>query len=463
MEEVKEKFNIDYGYITFMAFILNLRFNFSNKIEIDDLKKFIPLFFKKLKYAQKDKYSITMIIEFDDFEKFIKNNELLFTLDDKYIYINDNLSLMNLYHIISAYMFPFTADAIDMIKTDQELKDSLKLYGQKKIITKNYKLENLIKNYYLSFAYEKGNDKTLQIINQSIDSRNSFYEKVITNGSRNYLDDLQSEAYMFNRINPFLYCYPLDQEIDFDSRFEDAINIVDEVLNDPYLMCIFIDNLNPARYRMHEDLLGLSVKYSYFNDATSNEEYKKSIGKKIMKERTETNKCLFTPRARTQYLLFLKFIKCIEDIENKNGKVEELELIKYKLIYLLDNSNMHLMENDNIDKEYNRLYQEYLSEKDLDYDYITTNYSMNDEIMYDPFDFEWYQILVKSIIIDLFEGELYDEILIYKKLAFVQAYYLITKDKEIIDLLNNYSDSINFWNYSSFIRGNNKELNRRKK
>ena len=461
MENLKENYDINYGYTTILAFIMNLRFNRSRKIELSVLKEYPKIFLRKLRNHEKDNYNITMFMDDNELKVFLEANEELFTIDNNYVYLNENVPVNTLYIFLNAFNYPFTPSSIYLCKYDYELKDKLKLSGLRQILENIYKMEEIIKRLYLLIAYNQNDKHTIDKINETLQMRNNNYSKIL-NGSRTFMDDLYSEAYTFDKINPFIFYYPIDEEIDFGEYINGSYNSYDEVLNDPYFYCIFASHTNPARYRMYYDFSGLNFKFSYNNESDSEKEFRKNVMKTIMKERSETGDCIYTARFRTSSLFFLKFIMCLDEIQNKYGKNEELELTKYKLIYLLDNIDINLLEDNNIEKVYNKLLTKYQHEKDLDENYIEEHYSENDIINTDPFEMEWYQVLIKAFVVDLFKSGLYDKELEYKKLAFVKAYYSITKDEEIIKLFNNFSDHPKFWEYYSFVKGNNLILKRKK-
>ncbi|MBQ6285754.1 MAG: hypothetical protein IJK67_05590 [Bacilli bacterium] len=454
--ENKETYNINYGYTTFLAFLMYLRFNNSRKIEIEILLKYPELLLEALKGSEKDNYNIIMGIDDNSFYDFLKLNKEIFTIDDKYVCLNEKVSINDLNRVLETYNFPFTSSAIHVIRFDNSLKESLKLNGIRDTLNKFYNVEDKIKSYYLSYAYGLDKPNYPEKIKILLEKRNDFYSKLALR-SKDYVGDCHSEVSTIDRENPFEYFYPVDNEIDYDEMFPDAINLVDEVLNDVYMFTIFIETSNPSKYRMYEDVNGLDLKYAYNIDVGTNDEYRREFKKRVMKNSIQTGKLIFTPRTRSQMLFYLGYIKCINELLDKLGDNEELKLIKYKLIYLLDDNSLNLINEDNIDREYDRLYKKYLEEKQYSKEEAYETFDENDDINIDPFELDWFQVLIKAFIIDLFEGQLYDEMLTYKKLAMIRTYYLITKDEEIMNLMNNYSDHPKFWEYMKYIR-NGKQL-----
>jgi hypothetical protein len=454
-----ETYNINYGYTTFLAFLINLRFNNSRKIDIETLKNFPKLFLRKLK-NQNNQYNITMIIDIDDFNEFLEDSKDIFDRDERYIYLKDDVSLEDLYDELLEFDVPFTGSAIYILRFDGELKETLKLNGIRKIFDRHQKFEEELKKYYLSFAYGTECSDYLDRINNMLVKRNDFYHKLISR-SKEFVNDCHAEASTFDKVNPFAYFYPLDKEIDFDELFPDDYNIVDEVLNDIYMFTIFISVSDPTYYRMYEDINGIDLKYTSTIKTTDAEEYRKELNKRLMKIASEKGKLCYTIRTRSQMLFYLKYIKCIEELIGKYGPNTDLELVKYKLIYLLDDNSLNLMYEENREKEYNLLYSKYLSEKDISVDDAFKMFEDNEDIILDPFEFDWFTVLIKALIVDIFEGEIYDETLKYKKLAMIKTYYSITSDEQIIKLLNQYSDHNNFWEYFSYIKGRQLNLIRK--
>ena len=450
MKNIKH-YNINYGYTTFLALLLNLRFNNSRKMEISALKEYPKDFIEKLN-AEDDSYYVTMLNEADDFDNFLELNKDLFTIDEKYIKLDSSISLDDLYKVLDTYDYPFTGAAIYLIRFDYELKKILKLNKISNMLYEYLEFEVLIAELYLKYMNSSNKEEIHSQILELLEKRNEFYKHIIL-CPKEYVEDCFASASTFDKKNPLQYYWPLDYSNKYyDKRFEDSFNLVEEVLDDAYMFTLFIDVSNPTKFRVYDDLKGLDFKYVYETDSFDEEQYRSEINHKLIKYGVEGNRIIYTPRSRTNKLFYLQYIKCLDELQNKYGENEELNIAKYKLLYLLDNPALNLLDEENRNKEYEKLSSRYLYELQFEDQPIPSYILEDDEIYKDPFDFGWYQVLIKSCIVDIFESDLYDEALTYKKLALIKTYYTLTEDPEIIKLLNQYSYHPNFWEYSAFIK-----------
>lgn len=449
-----EHYNINYGYTTFLALLLNLRFNNSRKMEISALKEYPKDFIEKLN-TEDDSYYVTMLNEADDFDKFLELNKDLFTIDEKYLKLDSSISLDDLYRVLDTYDYPFTSSAIYLIRFDYELKKQLKLNKISNMLHKYLKFETYIAELYMYYMNNLDNEEIHNTIRDLLEKRNVFYQKVLAS-PKEYVEDCFASASTFDKRNPLQYYWPMAQQPEYyNDKFKDSFNLVEEVLEDIYMFTLFIDVSNPTKYRVHEDLKCLDFKYVFETDVFDEEQYRSDINQKLMRYGVENGKINYTPRSRTNKLFYLQYIRCLDELQSKYGDNEELNIAKYKLLYLLDNPSLDLLDENNRDEEYEKLYSRYQYELQFEDQPVLKYFSEDDEIFKDPFDFGWYQVLIKACIIDIFESDLYDEALTYKKLAMIKTYYALTKDPAIIKLINQYSYHPNFWEYSSYIKNIN--------
>ena len=110
-----KNYNIDYGYTTFLALFLNLRYNEGKEISIKTLKKYPEALIDLLNQNLQSIY-ITMINEEDNFENFLDLNKEIIKVNNDKLSLNKNISLNDLLKILNTYNYPFTDLAIDIIK-----------------------------------------------------------------------------------------------------------------------------------------------------------------------------------------------------------------------------------------------------------------------------------------------------------------------------------------------------------
>ena len=137
----------------------------------------------------------------------------------------------------------------------------------------------------------------------------------------------------------------------------------------------------------------------------------------------------------TTLLFYLDLIKKLNEVDRLFGfsDVHGLKSIKLKLLYLLDNSSYKLLTEEGFENTYNNAYNGYINSENIYY------------------DLEWFRILVKSLIVDIFDG-LYDYNDRLVKLAIIKSYYSLTKDSEVLKLLDDYSDREDYWIFRNFIK-----------
>ena len=163
------RYNGNYDYTTYLAFLLTLRYNNSRKISINKLKKF-PRYLINLLLKDID---IRMLTNIDDFETFIFNNPQTFTIKGGYVYLNKNINVDDLEHIILKYNYSFTDLAIEKIKNTEIIKDLLNLNGIKKKLEKYSENEDEIEELYMQETIDPNQLRVL------FNKRYEFYQKLI--------------------------------------------------------------------------------------------------------------------------------------------------------------------------------------------------------------------------------------------------------------------------------------------
>lgn len=451
MEESRvPKYNINYYYTSFLALLMNKKYNKSNVIDINILKDYPKLLIQISNETESKSHILTMLVEHDNFEKFLEDNKDIIRVEEDKVILNERVSTNDLHNILNKFNFPFTDSLIYIIAEDPSLRKVLNLHGINDILCDLEKVEALIEDYYTSYAYNIENIDDKKRLDKLLQVRNSFYSTLLRT-SRENLEDFYNESLIFSRNDSFETTLPIDSGLNNEKFNDEEIEEINYLLTDVYMYAIFDDLNNPTRSRIYEDINNLCLRYSYFNDAENESEYRENVNRTLIDVTRKNNQFVYTSRGKTELLLYLKFIRCIDEILYKYGFNENLVLMKFRLIYLLDDVSLNLLKRGNIDELIDKLTHEYEDTKYMD---------IPDEE--DPIDFNYYQVLIKALVLDLFEG-LYDEELNYKKLALIKAYYSLTKDKEILELLNRYSDNPLFWNYSSYIKGKSLNLVRTRK
>ena len=274
--------------------------------------------------------------------------------------------------------------------------------------------------------------------------RNLFYYKLLCLSSTTIMDFEDEINQMLE--DPYETNYPIDINNNYDTLFEDEVYITDEVLANPYLIAYFTEQ-PLSFFRISEDISNISLKYCCLSEYETELEFKENVIHDVMQNASKNGKFIYTFRSKIETLFILSLIKKIDEFKNKTKEidvVDPLETSKYRLMYLLDDLSLNLLENNNLDNIYNQLLKEYNENGFEDNEFESESYEIINQ----------FGMLAKVFVYDLFEG-LYDETLNIKKLAFIKTYYEMTQDKDIISIFNKYCDSKLFWDYNNYIRSNN--------
>lgn len=422
------KYNINYDYTTYLAFLLTLRFNNSRKISINKLKKF-PRYLINLLLKDID---IRMLTNIDDFETFIFNNPQTFTIKGGYVYLNKNINVDDLEHIILKYNYSFTDLAIEKIKNTEIIKDLLNLNGIKKKLEKYSENEDEIEELYMQETIDPNQLRVL------FNKRYEFYQKLIRLGEQTVIDYEDEINYYLS--DPYI-------EINFPiSKSNNIIGQNDQdnmsfLLTNSYLIA-YLTNESLSLFRIFEDISNISLKYCFTEKIDQNEPLSKFIS--------------YTLRTKSELLFIIGLIKELENINletlDDNTKYS-IEMTIKRLLYMIDNDLYNLKDKNTLHFRYDFLLECYKK------DYYGDDFEIvcSDIIGY-------YGVVAKAFIYEIFEGNssyMFDDNTI-KKIAFIKNYYNITKDKQILSLMNRYSDKENFWDYSTYIRNSNLKLERKK-
>ena len=433
----KMKYNINYSYTTYLAFLLNLRYNKTRKISIRKLK----LFPKYLINLLIDKIDIRMITGFDDFEKFIIKHSDIFTVNDGYIYLNKNITVADLNLIVAKYNYPFTDFAIEEIKNNEFIKELLNLSGIRKKLEKYSEIEDIIEEAYMN---DNVDNKTLKELYKK---RNQFYNRLIKAGDQTVID-------YEDEINYYL-SDPFDEKNYPISNNNNIIRPNDDenlsfMLSNSFLIAYLTDE-PLSLFRIFEDISNISLKFCFYESDFGQSDNPNEILKDIYNKYHT-----YTFRTQSELYFIITLIKELKninlDILDDDGKYN-IDITIKRLLYMVDNDFINLKNG----KLFNYLHDN-LKE-------IYKNYYNNDVFEIECSDIiNYYGVVAKAFIFELFEGNssyMLDDSAI-KKLAFIKAYYNITKDKQILSLMSKYSENNNFWDYNTYIRNNNLKLERKK-
>lgn len=426
------KYNINYDYTTYLAFLLTLRHNNSRKISINKLKKF-PKYLINLLL---DYVDIRMITKIDDFEKFIINNLQTFTIKGGHVYLNKNINASDLDLIILKYNYPFTDLAIEKIKNSEFIRQLLNLNGIKNKLENYSYIEDEIEELYMQ--EDINSNKLKELFNK----RNEFYKKLIKLGEQKVIDYEDEIKYYLS--DPFdENNFPISSKNNIIKQTEEDENF-EFLLTNSYLIA-YLTNEPLSLFRIFEDISNISTMFCFVDD-DSNEILKEISNKYIT----------YTLRTKSELLFIIGLIKELKSINLETLDDEtkySIQTTIKRLLYMVDNDFYNLEKEEMFDYRYVFLLEYYKNGYFGDEFEIVCSEIIN-----------YYGVIAKAFIYEIFEGNssyMYDENTI-KKIAYIKNYYNITKDKQILSLMNKYSDKENFWNYSTYIRNKNLKLERKK-
>lgn len=435
----KEKYIIRYDFIILLTLLICKRFNGKGKISINNIERFIPIFLERANYASNE-YHFAMLNDMDSLSKLNKKYDDILQVKDGYIILNDNVSKDELYYLLETFNYPFLSSIIDFVRNDVELKTLIDATKISDTLMKVEEIENKLAEYYLSFAYDdicddEFKNKRKKNIRLLLQKRDEFYS-ILMHKDTDYLEDALSDATQMLPSNYLINYYPIDRTIEPDKLFPDSFNYLDEVLNSSYMFAIFnqIDS-GIEDYRLYDDINELLIKYGNYDSSITEEENQRYNMEEFRKDSFKNKGFVYTPRDNTTLLFYLDLIKKLNEVDRLFGfsDVHGLKSIKLKLLYLLDNSSYKLLTEEGFENTYNNAYNGYINSENIYY------------------DLEWFRILVKSLIVDIFDG-LYDYNDRLVKLAIIKSYYSLTKDSEVLKLLDDYSDREDYWIFRNFIK-----------
>lgn len=432
-------------------------------------------FEERLKYFHKANLEMDMSQESDEFIKFIKDNNDLFSYRDGFIYLKDNVTLEELED--SKFSLDCYTDKTDKLICGELISRQatiplLDIIGANKIknsvieLVKNEKnVEDTYKNYQSIESQLKINklsnisDFKLSLIGNMSDTKMRCFGRTI-----NSVGNLDSEKeghdlwLASELIMEFDEYYKLNHDYIghiFSNKFQRAIFdygtlVYDRLMHGMTMMWTYRDpnstlELEPIdEGAFFERMEKRNEELDSFVDEFEDEE--SIIEREYHDEDEEFDQIdLYLKEKNINMAFYLNYINLINNYQNKYGIDNKLGIAKNRLLYILDSYGDNLYQGDNFDKA--------LADVSIDeFDYKD--------------DFHEFYMMSRIFLTDLLEGWIDDEFNL-RKLLFVSAYYDLTEDKRIRRIINKYkktekgkeiSDIIFNHNYSNFNLNNDGEI-----
>ncbi len=364
-------------------------------------------------------------VEFNEYDPlitldaFISQNSNAFYEENGTYYINDdvNLEALNL-----AVAICNDSDEIpDLFKIDEEDIDLLETIGATYIIEevkKMYKLELLYEKAYINYITNP-NDKNLKSLKkyflakhinlENIRNLPEYFVDGIYYVGRDYLDEI---GCAYDKL-------PVDKEL-WDAMPHVGPIDAPNVLYETHQYAIFgKDSLAAAHLR--EDLHKIFVE----KDSSLQDKMFDFLHKGVLEE-------------ELYQVIYLRYIANIDEYFKKYGYDADLAKVKARLMYLLDNNQLFLYDEDNLDKVKNTV----------------------SKVSFNPLD-----IFVLADEAIFLTGELFivDKPTHTKeKLLLMKTYYDLTQDKNITELFDTFKEIPVYDGYNEVLFGKSKTLKRDK-
>lgn len=398
-------------------------------------------------------------------KKFLENNDKLFSFDKNIITLNEEISYKEMHllkfglistddtygKLICGDLLSFFDDleCLSLLNISTITNDIKKLIEVEKNIEREYQ------NYNDLDAKNKIRIGMCFIINKFLQiskmprEKSLCYDKIIDN--YNILEDNEiiSEAIQSNEF----YLSNLAIDFELENKFQRAIFGNDSLAldqlkeyNDALWTYKKIDEndeeIENDEETEYDDELLIDDEEEYEEDYEYIEE--------VYEDESDNSKNSFLIESyqeiiKINLIFYLNYIKIVDNYQTEFGLKDDLKKCKARLLFLLDAYGYNLYEQQNLETLIASI-----SIKNIDL----------------KKDLEDFCVMSKLFLIDILE-EYVDDELNLRKILFVANYYNLTKDKTIVELINSYKNSANYFKvckaiFSGYYNYFEKPLNKNK-
>ena len=411
-------------YTTLLAFSLVMEFDKRKEIKIKDLLNFRNELIRKYleKNDEEDKINKYICSKKEEILDLLNEYSAFFSYNSGYIILNDDITLDDVFYAMDEQ--EEDNPILYYLAFDKKLFEVLnirKIYEIKNIIEEvGYELEKEIENEYSNLNKDR--------IKRLLYNRFVFNVNVATNYGNyveNFLDiPLDDTLTQDNDID--YYCnseyiknnetYPIDllkyEQSEFYGDITYETNTVTEVLEEDYQLAIF------SNIPLYKKKFNMYFKSLYFYQMLMDTE----------EDFDEDYEELDINYDDIELIFYMTYIKKTDELFNNNKRLTK---VKNRLLYLLDNVEYSLYDNTSFNYIYDKK--------------VSNNYTID--------DYSYYEETSKYFICEIFDNNCLKE---EEKLIFISTYYELTKDKEIIKILNRYKNNSKYNNYYKYITGEDK-------
>ena len=453
--------DVPFEYFCFLAFKVNLQFENKRMISFRRFSKYIDaLVFRTLedyrnngeifvKENWKGPVDIRRMDYYDELMEVVDKSGGMFSFDGDMLELSQDVTLDDLIDLVEvadvSHRFIYMSDCTECL-------DALGATTIKNSIANWVKIEKEFFDEYMKLVYTSRERASRNKINKFLLNRmmltsqiNSFDKERVWafyTCSGNMTELELDTRYDIFPINVKFYknspCYEINNDLvnllktDFQYAIFGSKSIVEEcVIN-------ILGNIYDAKWekivQLHEQRVlddcddEQIIDEGYMLDVDENPDCSSDYS-----QEDEDTEEIIPDHPWEDLVFYLVFVDKINSFFRDYGYTEELEVAKYRLLYLLDRPDWCLYDKDSFEE---------VLEQVLECGYLEENIA------------NIFEMEAKYFITEVFENINGDnEILTIKKLLFVSSYWELTHDKEIKEILNAYRGNENYMLFSQIILG----------
>lgn len=441
---------IPFSYVCMLAFRKLLqcenKHDISKDILLEFYKEFIELVLND-EDIQEDLKKQRLHIEFqeEDLTSFLEQYSDLFSYDSKknIIYLKESCGIEQLETYLSAIEKQIRLDvSFRAISNNDYLKEVLNITSILEECSSQLGYEDMLFQCYEKYL-EYPSSEMLEEIKKRLYFRNEWYGTVLSqNNDKVYVYEEECEMLLDEELENMDITLPVDFEIWENSKF---CKIDQEESLDPYYVSMeqAVSTIYQYALFSKNNLSALKLCYDMVCIVEDLEDLDLTIPEltKFYSKNASNPKMIsriYTLEEDSNLLFYLLLINKIDEYQLSHGKNNDLQQTKIRLIYSLDNFGLFLLNPDNLKYHLQKRWQ-LLEEEEYDID-----------------DFRHLKTEAYYFIQDIFESNKNDKNSILKKLFFISSYYEITRDEEIIRILEEYQDYPKYVQYCNLIFGKSK-------
>jgi len=402
-------------------------------------------FIEKLNSFYDVNNEMTLIDEYQNYMLFLSNNMDIFGYRNGSLYLRDGITLEFLEEAkfnLSSYSDKFDElicselirmydsvdclDAIDAVKIKQETYEIVKYEREIEELYKNYSDNN--DDFKKILDLSNLIDFKMALIGNMSDQKMCCYDRIF-------------EKMYDSEVNPDDLWIISDYMFSEDEFYQEVCHDIDYYLCNKFQRAIFDDST--LVYDKIEDIMSLMWAYRDDKVATQKVEdindvddccnYEDEFDDDIeccyddYIDNSKSRIDAYFEEKKIDMLFYLNYINSLNKYQDEYGSDSSLDISKRRLLYLLDDNDLKLYNNDNLVKHLKEI-----SSYDIDY----------------KKNMEQFYIISRLFLVDLLEGYIDDEYNL-RKVLFVLNYYEITNDiriKRIIDKYRNNGASFEIFN-----------------